>query len=99
MSEFRELYCGLTNDHIVKEPISLSCGHCICKRPCLTYQKRFRCKICSVETDESELNADMESDPIKQMIKSDLSGLFQELEKRVTHEINTFKSWIHLFFI
>ena len=29
---FRELCCGLTNDHVVKEPISLSCGHSICKQ-------------------------------------------------------------------
>ena len=26
MSEFSDLQCGLTNDHIVREPISLGCG-------------------------------------------------------------------------
>ena len=33
MSELlRELYCGITNDHVLKEPIRLSCGHSICKQ-------------------------------------------------------------------
>ena len=95
---FRELLCGLTNDHIVKEPIRLSCGHCICKTPCLTdSQNKIKCKICSVETNKSELKFDLASlDPIKKMIKSSLSGLFEELEKRATYDIDSFKSWIHL---
>ena len=29
---FSELHCGLKNDHVAKEPITLSCGHCICKQ-------------------------------------------------------------------
>ena len=97
MSEiFRELYCALTNDHIVKEPICLSCGHCICKTPCLTDRNTFKCKICNVEIDKSELKVDMESDRIKAMVKSHLSGLFEELEKTAEDEINSFKSWICL---
>ena len=89
---FTELYCGLTNDHIVKEPISLSCGHCICKTQCLIDQNKIKCKICSVETDKSEIRVDRESAPIKRMIKSYLSELFEDLEKRATDEINSFKS-------
>ena len=90
MSEIlRQLYRGLTNDHIVREPISLSCGHCVCKTPCLTDQSRIKCKICNVETN---LENHVESIPIKNMIKSYLSPLFEELEKRATNEINSFKS-------
>ena len=93
MSEIlRQLYCDLTNDHIVREPISLSCGHCVCKTPCLTDQTRIKCKICNLETDKSELRVGSESTPIKIMIKSFLSPLFEELEKRATNEINSFKS-------
>ena len=81
MSEFlRDLYCGLSNDHIVKEPITLTCGHSICKQ-CVHDQVKIKCKICS---EESALN--------KTMIKSSLSGLFEELEERATNEINLFKS-------
>ena len=90
MSEIlKQLYCGLTNDHIVREPISLSCGHCVCKTPCLTDQSRIKCKICNLET---KLENRVESTPIKIMIKSYLSPLFEELEKRATNEINLFKS-------
>ena len=93
MSEiFNQLYCGLTNDHIVREPISLSCGHCVCKTPCLTDQSRIKCKICTIETDESELRVGRESITIEKMIKSYLSPLFEELEKRAKNEINSFKS-------
>ena len=68
MSEIlRQLYCDLTNDHIVREPISLSCGHCVCKTPCLTDQSRIKCKICNLETN---LENHVESIPIKKLIKS-----------------------------
>ena len=52
MSEFSDLQCGLTNDHIVREPISLTCGHCICKK-CVNDRAKIICRICSEETDKS----------------------------------------------
>ena len=92
MSELlRELYCVLSNDHVVKEPISLSCGHSVCKQ-CVPDQVKIKCKICSEETDKSNLQINKESAHVKRMIKSSLSGLFEELEKRATNEINSFKS-------
>ena len=92
MSELsRELYCGLANDHVVKEPISLSCGHSVCKQ-CVPDQLKIKCKICSEKTDKCKLEISTESSPIKRMKLSDLSGLFEELEKRATNEINSFKS-------
>ena len=90
MSEIlKQLYCGLTNDHIVREPISLSCGHCVCKTPCLTDQSRIKCKICNLEI---KLENHVESIPMKKMIKSYFSPLFEELEMRATNQINSFKS-------
>ena len=89
MSEIlRQLYCDLTNDHIVREPISLSCGHCVCKTPCLTDQSRIKCKICNLET---KLENHVESIPIKKLIKSYLYPLFEELEKRATNDFLCFK--------
>ena len=93
MSELlRELNCGLTIDHVVaKEPISLSCGHSICKQ-CVPDQAKIKCKICNEETDKSKLEIKKESAFAKRMIKFSLLGLFEELEKRATNEINSFKS-------
>ena len=95
MSEiFSELYCGLTNDHVLKEPINLSCGHSICKQ-CVpnSCQAKIKCKICRIETEKSILKINTESSAsIKRKIKSSLSSLFEELEKRATNEINSFKS-------
>ena len=91
MSELNDLQCGLSNDHVVKEPISLSCGHCICKQ-CVPDQSKIKCNICSEETDKSELRVDMESAPIKRKKLSSLSELFDDLEKRATEEISSFKS-------
>ena len=51
---FSELYCGLSNDHVVKEPISISCGHSMSKQ-CVPDQVKIKCKICSIETDKTEL--------------------------------------------
>ena len=91
MSEFSDLQCGLTNDHIVREPISLGCGHCICKR-CVSDQAKIKCKICNEETDKPNLQMSKESVQFKNIIKRSLTGLFDDLEKRATDEINSFKS-------
>ena len=91
MSEFSDLQCGLTNDHIVREPISLACGHTICKK-FVSDQVKIKCRICNEETDKSNLQMSKESVPIKNIIKRSLSGLFDHLEKRGTDGINSFKS-------
>ena len=86
----RELYCGLTNDHDVKESVTLSWSHSICEK-CVPDQVKIKCNMCSEKTDKSNLKINAESAPIKRMIKSSLSGLFEELEKRSTNEVNSFK--------
>ena len=92
MSELlKQLYCGLTNDHVVKVPMTLSCGHSICKQ-CVPDQVIIKCKICSVDTDKSSLQINTESALVKMMIKTYLEELFEELEKRATYEITSFKS-------
>ena len=47
--------------------------------------------ICNEETDKSNLQMNEESVPIKNIIKSSLTGLFDDLEKRETDGINSFK--------
>ena len=109
MSElFSGLQCGSTNDHVVKEPINLSCGHCICKL-CVPDQTVIICKICNAETSRSELKVNVlnrlkknlsglfetVSTLFQKRIKTNLSGLFDDLEKRATDEINKFKSLNH----
>ena len=94
---YSELSCGLTNDHIVKEPISLVCGHCICK-DCITDQLIIDCKMCGEKTPSAVLNIKMESKPIKKLIKSSIAGLFDDLEKRSAAGINTFKSY-NIFYL
>ena len=91
MSDFSDLKCGLTNDHIVREPISLSCGHFICRK-CVNDQVKIQCMICNEETDKSKFEMNKESALVKNSIKSCLSGLFDDLEKRTTDGINSFKS-------
>ena len=91
MSEFSDLQCGLTNDHIVREPISLTCGHCICKK-CVSDQDKIQCRICNWETNKCKLEMSKESVPIKNIIKRSLTGLFDDLEKRATDGINSIKS-------
>ena len=97
MAEFRDLQCSLATDHVVKEPISLPCGHCVCKN-CFPDQTIIICKICSIETDKSELlKVNRESDPIENIVKRPLSALFDDLEKQTTDRTNSFKSCILIF--
>jgi hypothetical protein len=41
---------SLKYDHIVQEPLSLNCGHCICKT-CSVKEKKLYCKTCNKLTD------------------------------------------------
>ena len=67
MSEFSDLQCGLSNDHIVRGPISLICSHSICKK-CVSDQVKIQCRICNEETDKSNLQMNKESALVKNSI-------------------------------
>ena len=73
------------------DPISLTCGHCICKKG-VNGQAKIQCRICDEETDKSKLEMNKESVLVKNSIKRSLTGLFNDLEKRATDGINSFKS-------
>ena len=74
------------------------CAHFICKKCVSDVQEaNIICKICSEETDKSNLQINKESIPVKKnSIKMCLSGFFDDLEKRATDGINSFKSNIDL---
>ena len=94
---YSELTCASSKDHIVKDPIHLVCGHCIC-RSCLPNHanEKIECIICGQITDK-DLKNEKESILIKRMIKMCLPGLLSEIEKQTIKGINKFKSI--LFFL
>jgi hypothetical protein len=84
------LKCVQTNDHIVKRPVILSCGcgHFICK-DCLPDKGIINCKACK---NEINLSDPEESATAKEIIKSSLNELFEDLEKHATDELSKIKS-------
>ena len=94
---YSELTCAYSNDHIVREPIHLICGHCIC-RDCLPNEEnvKIHCKIeaCGQIT-EKDLRNEKESILIKRMIKKFLTGLLIEIETQTIKGINKFRGNNH----
>jgi hypothetical protein len=84
------LKCALLNyDHIVQEPLSLNCGHCICKT-CSVKENKFYCKICNKITDR-EMKDENESIVFNTIIYQYLPELFVELEKKASNRLKGFK--------
>ena len=78
------------DDHIVQEPIQLKCGHSICKKCFLIdNNKTVSCAKCQEVTDT--INSNVESAPIKLMVKSVLTELFQTIKKDTTEKLNILK--------
>ena len=93
---FQQLKCALTNDHIVREPIHLGCGHCICKL-CIPIIDKIECQICGVVTNKN-LRNESESILINAMIKFHLAGLYADLEEKTTKQLTKFNG-IYIFII
>ena len=88
---FLQLNCALTNSHIVREPIHLSCGHCICKY-CIPVVEcaKIECQICGAVTNKS-LKNESESILITAMVKFHLAGLYSDLEQKTCQEMKKFQ--------
>ena len=87
-----ELVCAKSASakHFVKEPITLNnCGHSICK-DCLSCPPII-CEKCGNVT-ERDLRNDKVSIISKQMIKMNLSGMYKEMEKLTSENIDKFLS-------
>ena len=84
-----ELICAKSasaNKHFVKEPITLNnCGHSICK-DCLS-RPPIKCEKCDKIT-ERDMRNDQVSIISKQMIKMNLSGMYKEMEKLTSENID-----------
>lgn len=90
---YEEFECALSLDkHIVKEPISLQCGHCICKSciPLESNAKNNTCKVCG-KVNDRDLTLDSESIAIKKAIKRNLYGLLSVIVKQLEKSIENLK--------
>ena len=95
----RELYpdllCASSNDHIVKEPITLDCSHGVCKTCIpknnnkLNWKIRWKieCKICGTNQQITK----NENILMNKLIGMSLSGLFDALKKQMSEEIRKYK--------
>jgi hypothetical protein len=89
-----KIFCAISNNHIVKDPVFLSCQHFICNS-CLTSLSinniKLECQICGNMISES-LVKQKDSEILKDLINMSLNDLFNQLEENTTKELNKFKS-------
>lgn len=85
--------CALTNDdepHYVIKPITLKCGHCVCK-DCISLKVAnsiaTECKICHKITDR-DISNDDESILANKAIKSHIAGLFVSIKNQFRKSLN-----------
>ena len=79
---YNDIFCALSKDHIVKEPINLACSHGVCKSCFPIGSDIIECKICETE---QKIDAH-ENIFMKQFIERNLRGLFNKLEKQMIDE-------------
>jgi hypothetical protein len=75
------LRCAMADDeHILEKPITLSCGHSVC-RECIPSDKMLTCGICEIKNtfDLTEAN---ESVVINMLLSMNFSELFQLISDR-----------------
>ena len=91
--------CALGEDeHIYKEPITLSCGHCICKSCIPEIKDKLTCKICGDENktnlNDLKVSACMQffiQSNVEKLIcltKQELKNLSHQLEGKISLKIN-----------
>ena len=87
------LQCAFSNDkHIVCEPISMPCGHSIC-RNCINNNlaQPFHCRFCGKSINTSSLVGFDESPAIDYIIEENIQKLYTLLEETFRKELNDFK--------
>lgn len=89
------LQCAMSSDsHFVKQPLSLSCGHSVCKK-CVpaTEKKQLKCKLCG-EINQIELDKLSESRAIKQLLKAHFDQLFDIIVARFETSLTNLRGMI-----
>ena len=89
-----QIFCATSNDHIVKDPVVLTCQHFICNK-CLismiSYNIKVECKICGNIISESPIKVN-DSEILKEYINMNLVMFFNQLEENTSNELNKLKS-------
>lgn len=88
------IQCAISHDkHIVMNPITLSCGHPICK-DCIPFDDKFnliKCLTCNEFNSHNLLNQ-KESKATKGLLKLHLNDLFEMIKERFTESIEQLKN-------
>jgi hypothetical protein len=79
--------CSLGNEHIVECPISLVCGHLVCKF-CLQDQEQVFCGVCN-EIRKVVLNSN-EHNKVQELIRAHLNELYNIIEVKFQDLIEKF---------
>lgn len=84
--------CALANDnHFIENPVTLSCGHSICKRCVPKKIEDLLCKICG-EKNEIDLTKVKESIGMKKLLLLNLEQMLGIVRNRYNESINLLQS-------
>ena len=87
----KDFICALSNDeHFVKQPILLSCTHCICKKCALIAQSTIKCTICG-NINNIDFNCVEESTEIRLEIQNNLKPMLQTIANKIKKAIKKIK--------
>ena len=85
---YKSVQCALgKNDHILREAISLSCGHYVCKK-CIPSENHFafKCLKCG-EVNSTNLSKCKESNLIGLIIENHIDDILKTLQDKIDNEI------------
>ena len=86
-----EFECAISEDkHFVNKPITLSCGHNICKDCIPVNKENITCSICKKVTTK-DLSNDFENSFFKIAFQSRISQLFAIIETSFTKSLSLYK--------
>jgi hypothetical protein len=87
--DYEEYICALSNDqHIINDPLVLSCGHNICKE-CLEKigLESILCKICCEQT-KRNLISDEKTKFIKESIQLNIESFLKIINKKMIESVS-----------
>jgi hypothetical protein len=93
--DYSDFYCALAEDqHFIEAPISLSCGHSICKDCIPAVDPSIVCKICNKQNIINLAVAE-ENLTINKLISLKLAELFQCINIRIRDSRESLKGLIN----